>query len=233
MFRLCCAMMWMSLASGTPSFHQGYPFFLFTFLFLHFDYMRLILDDLHRLSTCLQLMHFTMYINVLHVAMLTRFLVVNDRHLNGTKCPIPTMQNVKCPYLCVPSVTNCPPLFFPQCPSGQTWCPDGKCKSKCLVSDYAVCSCLGPNMVPCKDSPVLPFLSTTPKDFTTTLQKECRKLFQENSSLVAINTCPKLDEIDPLTYTEGRFLFFYALTGFCVAVVVLYHIYKKHSEKVR
>ncbi|KAI8393977.1 uncharacterized protein BYT42DRAFT_552937 [Radiomyces spectabilis] len=179
------------------------------------------------------------------------FNQVNQYHLNGTQCPLPTYYGYPCPILCVNDISLCPESLLPSCPSGQTYCVDGTCRSTCPSDLVSKCSCPdAPQLSPtgpvysCRSD--FDLLVNIPNYVTTNKARQSEQVAESCSALVGINNIPNWNEtaqsvmwgqcpppdLGTLTYTEPVFIAIYAFYGICLFTLVAWTLYKKAREKV-
>jgi hypothetical protein len=174
------------------------------------------------------------------------FSIVNDRDVYGNKCNLPTYYSYPCPELCVRDISLCPPNNKPPaCPTGTTYCVDGKCRETCSVSLLSSCTCPGaPALVGSVYSCGSNNLRTNIQNFVAENKanqsaQACNMAanlqnvpnWSPNPASAMWHLCPAPD-YGKLTFTEPVFIALYVFYGSCFVSLVLWAFYKNLKEKV-
>lgn len=172
--------------------------------------------------------------------------LANSFDAHGNQCKLQTYTAYPCPQLCVRDISMCPPSNRPPtCPSGTTYCVDGKCRETCSDSLVSLCACPGaPDLVgaiySCGDNN----LRANIEDFVVEKKaaqsaEACNKAaniqniptWSNNPESAMWHECPAPD-YGALTYTEDVFIALYAFYGSCLFTLLFWILYKKSKERV-
>lgn len=172
---------------------------------------------------------------------------VNGYDVYGNRCPLPTYYAYPCPQLCVRDIADCPASVRPSCPEGQTYCVDGTCRSSCPANLQSGCACPGApslsgSVYPCKDGERADIPNFVATNKSAHSAEACAAKLGLPASIPAWSAdaeypimwgeCPTPD-YGELTFTEPVFIALYVFYGSCVAMLVLWTLYKRTREKVR
>lgn len=154
--------------------------------------------------------------------------------MNGLQCPAKIAKNQACPtILCVRDVSLCPNGLEPLCPDNEKFCPDGVCRDSCIgIFDY--CSCNRDfSWSPClKYSSSVNITNYSASRASELLDLECSKQLNISSDSYYWSK----EECDfsnaELTFVEPFFLPFYGIWTCLLAVVLIWILIKRTSEKV-
>ncbi|KAK9762721.1 hypothetical protein K7432_011280 [Basidiobolus ranarum] len=167
------------------------------------------------------------------------FNTANDYDLSGHTCKLHTARDIPCPTLCVSNINNCPPEFAPNCPAGQTLCPDGACHASCQsIANVCDCGVTSQVLFPCHSSSLLvdiPNFNGTDREAMTAnaCNTKLAKTFPLMSADAKDNmwlSCPAA-ALPSFTYTEPMFVSIYAIVGAELLLIVAWHMYKTAAEK--
>ncbi|KAI7883302.1 hypothetical protein K492DRAFT_185103 [Lichtheimia hyalospora FSU 10163] len=171
---------------------------------------------------------------------------VNGVYPNGTTCPLPTYHAYTCAPLCVRDIASCPESIRPTCPEGQTYCVDGTCRSSCPSDLKSQCSCPGaPEItVPiyaCKEGSRADIHNFVATNKSAQRAEACAIEIGVPTSISAWDganppdmmwgECPTPD-YGELNFHEPAFIALYVFYGSCVAMFILWTLYKRLREKV-
>lgn len=175
-----------------------------------------------------------------------RVTLVNGFYPNGTSCPLPTYHAYTCAPLCVRDIASCPESIRPTCPEGQSYCVDGSCRSSCPSDLKSKCSCPGaPEItVPiyaCKEGSRADIHNFVASNKSAQRAEACAIEIGVPTSVsnwdganppdMMWGECPTPD-YGELNFHEPVFIALYVFYGSCVAMFVLWTLYKRLREKV-
>ncbi|ORX93922.1 hypothetical protein K493DRAFT_374524 [Basidiobolus meristosporus CBS 931.73] len=169
------------------------------------------------------------------------FTPINSHNAEGQACPLKTKYDAQCPKLCVADISQCPSDITPTCPTGQSYCGDGKCHDSCdrVVS---VCSCDGSSssMVPCLDTKTVNVPKYNPKEGDKQVAETCtRELglldvpmwsagFKGNMVWMS---CPKTAVKGHFTYKEPMWIVAWVIIATEAGILGLWTLYKNIRER--
>lgn len=140
----------------------------------------------------------------------------------------------------------CPPTNQPPaCPTGTTYCVDGKCRETCSESLVSTCGCPGApalegKIYPCSENTIHTniekFLAENKANQSAEACSKAVNLhsipnWSSNPASIMWQECPTPD-YGELTFTENVFIALYAYYGSCIAVLLTWVFYKNAKEKV-
>ncbi|KAJ8661683.1 hypothetical protein O0I10_002490 [Lichtheimia ornata] len=171
---------------------------------------------------------------------------VNGVYPNGTSCPLPTYHAYTCAPLCVRDIASCPESIRPTCPEGQTYCVDGSCRSSCPSDLQSKCSCPGAPVITvpiyaCEEGSRADIHNFVASNKSAQRAEACAIEIGVPTSVSAWDganppdmmwgECPTPD-YGPLNFHEPAFIALYVFYGSCVAMFILWTLYKRLREKV-
>ncbi|KAK9694308.1 hypothetical protein K7432_013467 [Basidiobolus ranarum] len=166
------------------------------------------------------------------------FNTANDYDLSGHTCPLKLARNIACPILCVSDLKNCPVKVAPNCPAGQMFCSDGACHASCdAIVNVCDCGVVSQTLVPCMSGQLvnIPQFNTTEREVMTTnaCNKDIGKDYPLMSSEVKGDMWLKapVAALPKFTYTEPMFVAVYAIVGFELLLLAIWHLYKSGAER--
>ncbi|KAJ1673591.1 hypothetical protein EV182_004935, partial [Spiromyces aspiralis] len=195
---------------------------------------------------------------VSHVAAYPAFNTPNSVDVHGNKCPLLPRSGTACPVLCTKSFDDCPSDIRPSdCPTDKQLCEDGTCQDSCAnVVNPCLCGFSPEELVtPYVACPKYSGMVTVPAFDPGIKQQQtelaCGKQFGILSANATVDTqfdtvpewkanatnsrymwlqCPT-PQNPTFTFHEPMFISFYSILGGTLALLILWHLYKKLRER--
>ncbi|RKP09111.1 hypothetical protein THASP1DRAFT_14697, partial [Thamnocephalis sphaerospora] len=175
---------------------------------------------------------------------------VNSVDVNGNTCPRRPARNQACPLLCVRNpATDCPAHVRPACSDGRVFCGDGQCHQTCR-GVVNICACsqsateLSMQYQPCMAGQMVNLPLLDPQRRAAQTQQACAADLDLGLNRIGNATgepltaempaqawlaCP-VREPPAFTYTEAAFIALYVYFGTQLALLGIWHVFKKARE---
>ncbi|KAI9303659.1 hypothetical protein BJ944DRAFT_241254, partial [Cunninghamella echinulata] len=181
------------------------------------------------------------------VIAIPKFNEINKYQVDGQLCSLPTYYSYPCPVICVKNINDCPAQVRPSCPTGETYCVDGSCRSSCPTDLTSKCACtgqpsLGQLTYPCSktfvDLPNFVARNKTELSYDTCSTylnipnlPKWNPNFNETNPTMMWGECPAPDWGE-LNFREPVFIALYVFYGSCAGFLLIWVFYKNIREKV-